>query len=291
MGVGHRYRVSLSKTSPVKLKPLFKLHALHPTDMLPSRPETLKLPLLMRSWAALLLVGQLSWRLIAGKFYRRCILEQMAIAGLDSLIPALVIALCASTIFTVQTARELADMGALNALGGAFALAFCRELAPVLTASVVAGQVGSAFAAEIGTMRVTEQIDALLMLKTNPIDYLVLPRTIACCLMLPILNLCAFAIGLAGGTLAAAQFYQVEPVSFLHSIQEFLSLWDLFQLVGKGGVFGLAIAVIGCSWGLTARGGAREVGQSATAAVVAAWIAIFVLNTVLTVALFGGPNL
>jgi len=256
--------------------------------MLPSHPETLKLSLLERSVAALLLVGQLGWRLFAGKRYPRCWLEQMAIVGVDSLPPALTIAVCASAIFTVQSARELAQIGALKALGGAFALAFCRELAPVLTASIVAGQVGSAFAAELGAMRVTEQIDALLMLKTDPIDYLVLPRAIACCLMLPILNLCALAIGLASGTLVAAELYRIEPASFLHSIQEFLSLWDLFQLVGKGIVFGLAIAAIGCSWGLTARGGAREVGQSATAAVVVAWIAIFVLNTFLTVVLFGG---
>ncbi|NJL02857.1 MAG: MlaE family lipid ABC transporter permease subunit [Spirulinaceae cyanobacterium SM2_1_0] len=256
--------------------------------MLPSQPETLKLPLAVRSVAAVMLTGQLCWRLFAGKLYRRCILDQMAVVGIDSLLPALIIAVCASTIFTVQTARELAQMGAINALGGAFALAFCRELAPVLTASVVAGQVGSAFAAELGAMRVTEQIDALLMLKTNPIDYLVLPRTIACCLMLPILNLCALAVGLVSGTLAAMQFYQVEPASFLNSIQEFLSLWDLFRLIGKGILFGAAIAIIGCNWGMTARGGAREVGQSATAAVVAAWIAIFILDTALTMAIFGG---
>lgn len=259
--------------------------------MSPTPEATIKLPLLVRSRAALLLVGQLGWRLVAGKLYRRCLLEQMATVGVDSLVPALLIALCASAIFTVQTARELAQIGALGALGGAFAVAFCRELAPVLTASIVAGQVGSAFAAELGAMRVTEQIDALLMLKTDPIDYLVVPRALACCVMLPILNLCALAVGLVSGTLVAEGFYQIEPASFLNSIQEFLSLWDLFRLVGKGVVFGLAIATIGCSWGLTSRGGAREVGQSATAAVVVTWITIFVLDTAFTFLVFGGPSL
>ncbi|MFM9159807.1 MAG: ABC transporter permease, partial [Dolichospermum sp.] len=96
----------------------------------------------------------------------------------------------------IPTARELVRFGAVNTVGGAFALAFCRELAPILTASIIAGQVGSAFAAELGAMRVTEQIDALYILRTDPIDYLVLPRVIACCLMMPIMMIFSLIVGI-----------------------------------------------------------------------------------------------
>jgi ABC-type transport system involved in resistance to organic solvents, permease component len=127
-------------------------------------------------------------RILSGKIDRRKIMEHLVTVGLDSLRAVLLIAFFAGMIFTIQSARELIRFGAVGAVGGAFALAFCRELAPVLTAGVVAGQVGSAFAAEIGEMQVTEQIDALYMLRTNPVDYLVVPRVIACCVMLPILT-------------------------------------------------------------------------------------------------------
>lgn len=134
--------------------------------------------------AAIFLTGQVFVRLFKGRFYRRKILEHMVTAGPGALLPVLLVTGASGMIFTLQMGRYLSEYNALNALGGAFGEAFCRELAPILTASVVAGQVGSAFAAEIGAMRVTEQLDALQMLRTDPINYLVVPRTIACCLLL-----------------------------------------------------------------------------------------------------------
>ncbi|MEA5516360.1 ABC transporter permease, partial [Nodularia sp. UHCC 0506] len=131
---------------------------------------------IIRCFAALLLFGQVLLHLLQGKTYYRKILQHMVTAGPASVSPVILVSGFSGMIFTIQTARELVRFGALDAVGGAFALAFCRELAPLLTASIIAGQVGSAFAAEIGAMRVTEQIDALYMLRTNPIDYLVLPR-------------------------------------------------------------------------------------------------------------------
>jgi phospholipid/cholesterol/gamma-HCH transport system permease protein len=155
---------------------------------------------------------------------------------------------------------------------------------------VLAGRVGSAFAAEIGTMRVTEQIDALYMLKTDPIDYLVIPRVIACCLMLPILTIFSIIVGLVGGMLVADNLYSISQSVFLDSAQNLLGVWDLFSAALKAVCFGALIAVIGCSWGLTTTGGAKGVGQSTTTAVVTALLAIFMSNFFLTWVMFQGTG-
>ncbi|MFN6563098.1 MAG: MlaE family lipid ABC transporter permease subunit [Nostoc sp. ChiSLP01] len=241
---------------------------------------------IVRSFAAILLFGQVWLHLLQGKTYYRKIMQHMVTAGPDSISPVLLVGGFAGMIFTIQTARELVRFGAVDVVGGAFALAFCRELAPILTASIIAGQVGSAFAAEIGTMRVTEQIDALYMPKTDPIDYLVLPRVIACCLMVPFMTVFALVMGIIGGVFAAWQFYEVVPEIFLESVRDFLEPSDLFIILLKGFIFGVLVAVIGCSWGLTTKGGAKEVGESATKAVVTSWVSIFIMDFFVSVLLF-----
>ena len=145
--------------------------------------------------AAILLGGQVFFHLLKTKIHRRNTLEQMSVVGPESVTIALITAGFVGMVFTIQVAREFISFGAASTVGGVLALALTRELAPVLTAVVVAGRVGSAFAAEIGTMRVTEQIDALYMLKTDPIDYLVTPRVIACALMLPVLTILSLITG------------------------------------------------------------------------------------------------
>lgn len=243
-----------------------------------------------RCLASVFLLGQVFLRLLQGKTYYRKILEHMVTVGPGAIAPVLLISGFAGMIFTIQTARELGKYGAIEAVGGAFALAFCRELAPILTASVIAGQVGSAFAAELGAMQVTEQIDALHLLKTDPIDYLVLPRVVACCLIMPLMMIFALVMGIAGGVFVALHLYQVTPETFLDSIKNFLEPSDLEIILLKGLTFGTLVAVNGCSWGLTTRGGAREVGESATTAVVTTWIAIFVMDFVLSLTFLGSPR-
>lgn len=235
---------------------------------------------------AVLLGGQVLMRLLKGKICHRHILEHMVMVGPGSLIAVLLTSFFSGMIFTIQTARELVQFGAVSAVGGAFAIAFCRELAPLLTASIIAGQVGSAFAAEIGSMRVTEQIDALHMLKTDPVDYLVVPRVVACCMMLPIMTILALVTGILGGVFIAANLYSLPAATFLDSVQAFLNLTDLFNVVLKAFVFGAIVAVIGCSWGLTTTGGVKGVGRSATAAVVTTWVTIFIVNFFLSLVMF-----
>jgi len=239
-----------------------------------------------RFLVTLFLGGQVLLRIVTGKIDRRKIMEHLVTVGLDSLRSVLLIAFFAGMIFTVQSARELIRYGAVGAVGGAFAVAFCRELAPVLTAGVVAGQVGSAFAAEIGEMQVTEQIDALYMLRTNPVDYLVVPRVIACCVMLPILTIFSVAVGILGGLFVAVYFYKLEPSVFLESVRTFLGPWDLVTVAIKSFIFGLIIALVGCGWGLTTAGGGKGVGQAATAAVVTSWVFIFMADFFLSLLMF-----
>lgn len=243
-----------------------------------------------RLLAAMLLGGQVIVHLIAGKIHRRNTLDQMAAVGPESLLIALVTAAFVGMVFTIQVAREFINLGAGTAVGGVLALSLARELAPVLTAVILAGRVGSAFAAEIGTMQVTEQIDALQMLKTDPIDYLVIPRVIACCLMLPILTILSFVTGMTGGLLVAESLYGISSTVFLNSARNFLGIWDLISALIKAFVFGGLIAVIGTSWGMTTTGGAKGVGQSTTTAVVTSLLAIFIVNFFLSWIMFQGTG-
>jgi phospholipid/cholesterol/gamma-HCH transport system permease protein len=243
-----------------------------------------------RALSALLLAGQVIVHLLKGKIHQRNTLEQMAIVGPQSLMIALLTASFVGMVFTIQVAREFVNLGAGTAVGGVLMISLARELAPVLTAVILAGRVGSAFAAELGTMRVTEQIDALYMLRTDPIDYLVIPRVIACCLMLPLLTTLSLFTGMLGGMLISEGLYGISHNMFLNSARSFITLWDLFSAPIKAVAFGLLIAVIGCNWGLTTTGGAKGVGQSTTTAVVTALMAIFISNFFLSWVMFQGTG-
>ena len=238
---------------------------------------------------ACLLGGQVLMRLLRGRVHRQRVLDQMVSAGPGALVPVLMINIFAGMIFTIQTARELERFGAIHALGGAFAMAFCRELAPILSAAVLAGQVGTAFAAEIGCMKVTDQIDALKVLRTDPIDYLVVPRVVACCLMLPALTVLGMVLGLGAGAAVALHFYQVSPNQFLESVRSLMMLNDLVAVLIKSVLFGAMVALAGCTWGLTTTC-SRSVGQSATSAVVMTWVGLFMVDFVLSLVLFDGPG-
>jgi len=243
-----------------------------------------------RLLSAFFLGGQVIYHLLQAKINRANSVEQMSFVGPASLAIALITALFVGMVFTIQVAREFIYFGATTAVGGVLAIALTRELAPVLTAVVLAGRVGSAFAAEIGTMKVTEQIDALYILKTDPLDYLVIPRVVACGLMLPILTIISLLMGMIGGMLVANSLYDIPTSVFLDSVRNFLKTWDLIACMLKSVIFGAIIAIIGCNWGLTTTGGAKGVGQSTTASVVISLIAIFITNFILSWLMFQGTG-
>jgi len=239
---------------------------------------------------SILTIGQVvTYLLIHRRLHWRNTKEQMAVVGTDSLLITLVTASFVGAVFTIQVAREFINFGATQAIGGVLAIALSRELSPVLTAVIIAGRVGSAFAAEIGTMKVTEQIDALYMLRSDPVDYLVTPRILACVLMMPVLTIFAFLTGMAGGIIICENAYNIPQVTFLDSVKTFLRTWDLLAAIVKAGVFGALIGAIGTTWGLTTTGGAKGVGQSTTTAVVTALLAIFMSNFFLSWLFFSGP--
>ncbi len=245
---------------------------------------------LERPISGVFLMGQVVIHIIHQKIDFRKALEQMVSVGPASLPIALITSVTIGMVFTIQVTREFQDFGTTQIIGGVLAIALSRELTPVLTAVVVAGRIGSAFAAELGTMKVTEQIDALYILKTDPIDYLVIPRVIACCLMLPMLTIVSFVIGIISGLIIAESLYGISQTVFLDSVQNFLQIWDLVAAQIKAVIFGAIIAVVGCNWGLTTTGGAKGVGESTTSAVVVALILIFVTNFFLSWLMFQGSG-
>ncbi|MBE9063282.1 ABC transporter permease [cf. Phormidesmis sp. LEGE 11477] len=233
---------------------------------------------------ALLLAGQVMHRLLRGRLGQRQIMDHLMCAGPRCVASVVATNVCTGLIFGIQTAREMSRFGAVSSLGSAFAAGYCAELAPLLTAGVLACQVGSAFAAEIASMKLTQQIDALKMLRTDPIDYLVMPRVIACGVMLPTLTVLGLFCGVMSGGLLTTYVYQLPMGTFLGGVRSSLAVSDVLLIVGKAILFGLVIAIASCSRGLTAALHGKGVGQSATSAVVMAWIALFVIN--LMIALF-----
>jgi phospholipid/cholesterol/gamma-HCH transport system permease protein len=232
---------------------------------------------------SLLLLGQVVTHMVLyRRLHWRNVKEQMAIVGTESLLITLVTASFVGGVFTIQVAKEFINFGAQQAIGGVLAIALSRELSPVLTGVIIAGRVGSAFAAEIGTMRVTEQIDALYVLRTDPVDYLATPRLLACVLMMPVLTVLSLITGMFGGMLISQNLYGIPQGMFLDSVRTFLQPWDLVSALFKSSIFGGLIAVIGTNWGLTTTGGAKGVGESTTTAVVTCLLAIFVSNFVLS---------
>ncbi|KAJ9183411.1 hypothetical protein P3X46_007269 [Hevea brasiliensis] len=169
--------------------------------------------------------------------------------------------------FTIQFVRE--------SIGGVLALAFSRELSPVVPSIVVVGQMGSAFAAKLGTMQVSEQTDTLRVLGTNPIDYFVTPRVIASCFALLLLPLMCFTVGMPSSALPP-------------DARRVLRSWDLIRAMIKSQVFGAIISIVSCAWGVTTLGGAKGVGESTTSVVVISLVGIFIADFALSYCFFQG---
>lgn len=212
--------------------------------------------------------------------------RQMAHLGVDSLPIVLLTIGFTGMVMTMQTAHEFIKYGAQSSVGGMVAIAMGRELAPVLTGVVAAGRVGAAITAEIGSMKVTEQIDALRVMATSPVAYLVVPRLIACVVMLPVLTVFADIVGTAGGYLVATLYADINSFTFMNSIRVFAVINDVTGGLIKSMFFGAIIAVIGCYKGLTTDEGAEGVGRATTGSVVTSMILIFVSNYFLSFILY-----
>ena len=192
-----------------------------------------------------------------------------------------------TTLFTgaalaLQSYSGFSDYGAETAIPIIVALAITRELGPVMAGLMVAGRIGAAFAAELGTMRVTEQIDALVTLSTNPYKYLLFPRVIAAAIMLPFLVFVGDIIGIFGGYAVSVQALGFSPMPYINNTWAFLAWYDVMTGLVKAGVFGFIVALMGCYHGFHSKGGAQGVGAATTNAVVSASILILLANYMLT---------
>ncbi len=242
---------------------------------------------LRRLGASLLIGGQAVSSAAKGKINFLDLSDQLMEAGPGSFLIVLITGIAAGTVFNIQVAAELSRQGAGSTVGGILAIGLAREIAPLLTATLLTGKVATAYAAQLGTMKVTEQIDAITMLSTDPVEYLVVPRLIAMVIMAPVQCLLFLIVALWSGQVSSTNLYQIPPDVFWTSVRTWLSTDDLPFMLIKALVFGVLIAVLACGWGLTTKGGPKEVGTSTTGAVVMTLLTVSVMDVLLTQILFG----
>ena len=225
---------------------------------------------------------------LPGSFKRfHLIVEQMLYMGVNSLPLILVTSIFTGGVASVQAAYMFSDYVPMRYLGTAVGKSVIMELGPVLTALVVAGRVGASIAAELGTMKVTEQIDALETLALDPVKYLVTPRFVSGIIMLPVLTVFSDFIAILGGLLVSVVFLNVSSYTFLNGLKLFFHMRDLWAGLLKALAFGGIIALVGCYQGFKTEGGAEGVGRSTTRAVVLASVMILITDYILASFLFG----
>jgi phospholipid/cholesterol/gamma-HCH transport system permease protein len=213
--------------------------------------------------------------------------RQMVRVGVDSVPVVFLTTLFTGAVMALQTVQGFQRFHAESLVGSVVALSLTRELAPVLSALMVTGRVGSSMAAELGSMRVTEQIDALTSLGTEPVQYLMVPRILASILMLPLLVIMGDAVGITGGYLVAVKLLGVNPVRYIENSFQFLHVReDIVSGLIKAAAFGLVFSLIACVRGYYTTGGAEGVGKSTTRAVVSGSLAILISDFFLTKLLF-----
>jgi phospholipid/cholesterol/gamma-HCH transport system permease protein len=207
---------------------------------------------------------------------------QMDVIGFGSLPIVVLTGFFSGAVMTLQMSKALGQYGAVGKTGELVTMALVRELGPVLTSLMVAGRNSSGMASELGSMKVTEQIDAMRALGTDPVQKLVTPRLIATCTMLPLLTIIADFLGIVGGSIIALTLLDMTPAQFWNSAWQSISYGDIFQGLTKPFAFAFIVALVGCHYGLRTKGGTQGVGQSTTRAMVVASVWIFVLDFFIT---------
>jgi len=216
----------------------------------------------------------------------RNLFKQIEEVGVKSIPVVLITGAFTGMVLALQSYTGFKRFNAEAFVGTVVALSMTRELGPVLSGLMVSGRVGSAMAAELGTMQVTEQIDALYTLATNPIKYLIVPRFLAALIVMPILTIFADVIGILGGYLISVELLGSNPTIYIRRTYDYLDLEDIYIGLLKACVFGMIIAIIGCYQGFNTQGGAEGVGKSTTRAVVLSSLLILIANYFITAFFF-----
>ena len=219
--------------------------------------------------------------------YFKLTLRQAELLGVNSLPIVLLTSFFTGAVLALQSYHGFGNKAlADTSLGSVVALSMLRELGPVLASLMVSGRVGAAIAAELGTMKVSEQLDAMVTLATNPIKYLVVPRVLACCIMVPILVIIANVTGIFGGYLVATNMLDINAYSYMQNSFANVQFNDVFLGLVKALVFGFIIGIMGCYHGMKTESGAEGVGKSTTTAVVHGSVLILVADYFVTAFLF-----
>ena len=226
-------------------------------------------------------------RAFSPPLYPRRLAAQLIAVGFLSLPVIGMTALFTGAAIAQQIFTGGSRFNAASTVPAVTVIALVRELGPVMGGLVMAGRVASAMAAELGTMRVTEQIDALTTLRTDPVRYLIVPRLFASTLVMPVLVLIANIIGVLGGYVLAITRLGFNGASYLEVTRQYLKADDVISSLTKAAVFGFIIALMGCYHGFTSKGGAEGVGRATTDAVVSAFVLILLSNLIITVLVFG----
>jgi phospholipid/cholesterol/gamma-HCH transport system permease protein len=228
----------------------------------------------------------LGWRVVCWAVRPPFRLGQLVAAldfiGAGSLFIVLLVGMFTGMAFTVSTIVAFRQFSAEGMVGGVVSLAMARELAPVLASVVVTARAGSTMASELGTMRVTEQVDAITTMGVSPVQFLIVPRVVATTFVMPLLAICFGVSGQIGSYIVAVAWQGIDPGIYLDRIDQLLRLSDLTMLVDKSVVFGFALSLVCCKRGFFASGGARGVGEATAKAVVMSIVAIFAFDIVLT---------
>jgi phospholipid/cholesterol/gamma-HCH transport system permease protein len=228
--------------------------------------------------------SMLSW-LVARRPRRDTLFDAMYSIGVQSVPVVAVIGTFTGMVLAVQSFTQFRQFGLETQLGGVINKSMFRELGPVLAATMLAGRVGSAMAAELGTMRVTEQIDALSSMGANPIQFLVVPRFLSCLLMIPTLTIMAVFMGVVGGAAYCIYFLGIDSHHYSSNAQRYVENWDLIYGIIKSVFFGATIGVISCYRGFNCQPGAEGVGRAATTAFVYSFVVIIILDLLVSILL------
>jgi phospholipid/cholesterol/gamma-HCH transport system permease protein len=229
-------------------------------------------------------LGTLSW-LVTRLPRRDTLISSLYNIGVLSLPVVALTGTFIGMVLAVQSYTQFKAFGFETRLGALINMSMCRELGPVLAATMLAGRVGSSIAAELGTMRITEQIDALASMGANPTHYLVVPRFLGCLLMIPSLTVMAIFMGVVGGGFYGIHILGIDSYHYWSNSREFVSNWDLFYGVFKSVFFGATIGLVSCYRGFNCAAGAEGVGKAATAAFVMSFVIILILDLFLSIAL------
>jgi phospholipid/cholesterol/gamma-HCH transport system permease protein len=232
-----------------------------------------------------LFLSALAW-MIRPPLRPRLIFKQMEFIGVRSIFVVVLTGVFTGMVLALQSYHAFRLFSAESMVGATVALSMTRELGPVLTALMVTARAGSAMAAELGTMRVTEQIDALYVMAANPVKYLIVPRLIATVLMLPFLTIVSDFMGIVGGYFVGVHVLHINAGSFMKNMTKLVEFNDIYSGLVKAACFGLILSVIGCYKGFNTTGGAEGVGRATTEAVVLASITILISDYFLTALMF-----